>query len=388
MIAIPLSARQLLLPTLLVAVLTACSQEAKKEKGPPKVGFAVMKEVTVPIEVELPGRIVPFEQGQVRPQITGVIQKQLFTEGALVHKGQPLYQIDASLYRAAAAQAAANLAAAQATAEGAKAKADRYKPLAADQAVSQQDYTDATALARQTAAAVAQQRAALETARVNLRFTTVPSPITGRIGRSIYPTGALVTANQTDPLTVVSAIDPVYVDIQQSGADLIELRRKLASGGAEASEPKVMLEMADGSIYPLPGTLQVSEPTVDTATGTVAIRAKFANPQGLLMPGLFVRAKLSQASQAKVVLVPQVALSRDPRGNATVFVVGKGNKAELRKVVADRTTGDQWVVSQGLKAGEKVITQGLGKLKPNAPVIPVPDTTPEGMKKPKKPAGQ
>lgn len=388
MIATCLSARSALLCASVLLPLAACSPEAKKDRGPPKVGFAVMKEVTVPIEVELPGRIVPFEQGQVRPQITGVIQRQLFNDGALVHKGQPLYQIDASLYRAASAQATANLAAAQATAEAARAKAERYKPLAADQAVSQQDYTDANALARQTAAAVAQQRAALETARINLRFTTVPSPITGRIGRSIYPTGALVTANQADPLAVVSALDPVYVDIQQSGADMIALRSKLASGGAVANTAKVSLAMADGSLYPLPGTLEVSEPTVDTATGTVAIRAKFPNPQGLLMPGLFVRAKVSQASQAKVVLVPQVALSRDPRGNATVFVVGKGNKAELRKVVADRTMGDQWVVSQGLKAGDKVITQGLGKLKPDAPVIPVPDSTPEGMGKRAKPAAQ
>jgi len=363
--------------------LAACSAEPQKEKKPPRVGFAVMKEATVPLEVELPGRITPFQQGQVRPQVTGVITRQLFTEGALVHKGQPLYQIDASLYRAASDQASANLAAAQATAEAARVKAERYKPLAADQAVAQQDYTDAAALSRQTAAAVAQQRAALATARINLRYTTVPSPLTGRIGRSLYTQGALVTANQADPIAVVSVLDPIYVDIQQSGADLLKLRRLLASGGAVPKSGQVKLKLDDGTDYPIPGTLEFSEVTVDSSTGTVALRAKFPNPDGLLLPGLFVRARLTQATQSKVILVPQAALSRDPRGNATVFVLGKGNKAEMRKVIADRTMADSWVVSDGLKPGDKVITQGVGKIRPGQDVIPVPDTTPEKPFKPK-----
>jgi membrane fusion protein (multidrug efflux system) len=288
-----------------------------------------------------------------------------------------LYQIDSSLYRAANEQAAANLAAAQATADAARVKAERYKPLAADQAVAQQDYTDAASVARQTAAAVAQQRAALSTARINLRYTTVPSPLTGRIGRSLYTQGALVTANQTDSLAVVSVLDPIYVDIQQSGADLIKLRSLLASGGAVPKSSQVKLKLDDGTDYPLPGTLEFSEVTVDTGTGTVNLRAKFPNPNGLLLPGLFVRAELTQATQSKVILVPQVALSRDPRGNATVFVLGKGDKAEMRNVIATRTVGDAWVVTSGLKAGEKVITQGVGKIRPGQAVIPVPDTTPQ-----------
>lgn len=366
--------------------LAACGQEPQKEKKPPRVGFAVMAETSVPLEVELPGRITPYQQGQVRPQVTGVIMRQLFTEGAMVRKGQPLYQIDASLYRAASDQAAANLTAAQATAEAARAKADRYKPLASEQAVAQQDYTDAAALARQTRAAVAQQRAALATARINLRYTTVPSPLTGRIGRSLYTQGALATANQADPLAVVSVLDPIYVDIQQSGADLIRLRRMLASGGAAPKTGQVKLKLDDGTDYPLPGTLEFSEVTVDTGTGTVNLRARFPNPDGLLLPGLFVRARLTQATQSRVILVPQGALSRDPRGNATVFVLGKGNKAELRQVTADHTQGDAWVVTQGLKPGDKVITQGVGKIRPGQGVIPVPDTTPEKPMKPMKPA--
>ena len=357
--------------------LSACAPEPQKNKAPPHVGFAVMQETSVPLEVELPGRIAPFQQGQVRPQVTGVIMRQLFTEGALVRKGQPLYEIDPSLYRAATDQAAANLTAAQATADAARIKADRYKPLAADQAVAQQDYTDAAATARQTAAAVAQQRAALATARINLHYTTVPAPLTGRIGRSLITQGALATANQADPLAVVSVLDPIYVDIQQSGADLIKLRRLLASGGAAPRTGKVKLRLDDGTDYPLPGTLEFSEVTVDTGTGTVALRAKFPNPDGLLLPGLFVRARLVQASQSKVILVPQVALSRDPRGNANVFVLGQGNKAELRPVVADRTVGDAWVVTDGLKPGDKVITQGVGKIRPGQSVIPLPEKTPQ-----------
>jgi membrane fusion protein (multidrug efflux system) len=378
----------LLLSAGTILALSACGQEAKKEKGPPQVGFTVAHATTVPMEFELPGRITPFEQGQVRPQVSGVIQRQLFTEGALVHKGQPLYQIDASLYRAAAQSAAANLASAQASAEAAQQKAERYKPLAAAQAVAQQDYTDAAATARQTAAAVAQQRANLATAQINLRYTTVPAPLTGRIGRSLYTQGALVTANQTDPLAVVSALDPVYVDIQQSGADMLKLRRQLAAGGAQTVAPKVTLKLDDGTDYPLPGTLQVAEVTVDTSTGTVAMRAKFPNPKGLLLPGLFVRTKLTQAAQAKAFLVPQVALTRDPMGRATVYVVGKGNKAELRKVEAERTMGDQWVVTSGLADGDKLITQGVGKFKPGGDIRPVPDTTPQGAKSGKKPAGK
>lgn len=361
--------------------LAACSgKDKKQDRGPAEVGYWVATESEVPLEVELPGRTSAFQIAQVRPQVSGVIEKRLFEEGAMVHAGQPLYQIDASLYRAAVNQAAANLTSAQATAEAAKVKADRYKPLADSKAVAQQDYTDAAATARTAAAGVLQTRAALDTARTNLRFATVPAPITGRISRSAYTVGALATANQTDALATISVLDPIYVDIQQNAADIMKLRQALANGGAQAKAPQVTLKLDDGSDYPLPGTLEFSEVTVDATTGTVALRARFPNPKGLLLPGLFVRARLSQAVQNKVVLVPQSALTRDPRGNATVYVLSADSKAMVRPVTATRTIGDQWVVTQGLRAGDKVITQGLGLLKPNGPVKAVPQSAKQDYK--------
>jgi membrane fusion protein (multidrug efflux system) len=208
----------------------------------------------VPLEVELPGRTAPFRVSQVRPQVNGIIEKRLFEEGAIVKEGQPLYRIDPSLYRAAANQAQANLTSAQASAEAAKVKADRYKPLAAAQAVSQQDYTDAAATARTAAASVLQTRAALDTARINLHYTTVPAPLTGRISRSAYTDGALVTANQADALATISVLDPIYVDIQQNAADMMKLRQALADGGAQAREPDVKLKLDDGKDYPCPAS--------------------------------------------------------------------------------------------------------------------------------------
>ena len=355
--------------------LAGCGGSDNKAKPPPEVGFAVLAPTTAPVVTELPGRTSATSTAEVRPQITGVIERRMFTEGALVHRGQPLYRIDASLYRAAQMQASANLASAQASASAATARADRYRPLAADKAVSQQDYTDAAATARVTAAQVAQARASLAAASTNLRFTTVPAPITGRIGRSLLTEGALATANQAAPLAVISQLDPIYVDIQQNASDLIALRRQMASGGA--TPVGVHLKLDDDSDYPHEGTLEFSEVTADPSTGTVTLRLRFPNPEGLLLPGMFVRAQLHQASQGNVFLVPQSALTRDARGNAVVFVVGAGNKAELRKVTAPRTLGDQWVVTAGLSRGDRLITQGLGKVKPGLPIHPVPENTPQ-----------
>ena len=376
------SARRALLLAGAVLSLAACSGGADKNKakGPAEVGYWVATESQVPLEVELPGRTAAYRIAQVRPQVSGVIEKRLFEEGAMVTAGQPLYRIDPSLYRAAANQAAANLTSAQATAEAAKIKADRYKPLAENKAVAQQDYTDAAATARTAAASVLQNKAMLETARINLRYTTVPAPLTGRISRSSVTDGALVTANQTDALATISVLDPIYVDIQQNAADIMKLRQALASGGAQAKAPQVTLKLDDGTDYSLPGTLEFSEVSVDATTGTVTLRARFPNPRGLLLPGLFVRARLSQAVQSKVVLVPQSALSRDPRGEATVFVVSPDGKAIARSVMAARTLGDAWVVTSGLKAGDKVITQGLGLLKPGGPVKAVPQGAKQGYR--------
>ena len=347
-------------------------------KGPPEVGFRVMHPEAVPYFVELPARINASQTAEVRPQISGVIVRRLFTEGAIVHQGTPLYQIDSSLYRAAADQAAANLASAEANAQAAGAKAARYRPLAAEQAISQQEYTDAAAAARQTRAAVAQSRAALHTAQINLRYARVPAPITGRIGRSLFTEGALVTNNQTSPLAVISVLDPIYADIQQSSTDLLRMRRQLAAGGGAAPmTAEVKLKLDDGTDYELPGTVEFSEVTSDPATGTVTLRARFPNPQGLLLPGMFARARIAQANIGNAFLVPQVALTRNPMGVAQVFVVGPGNKAEARTVTAERTLGDKWIVTDGLKNGDRIITQGLGKVKADKPVKPVPEGSPQ-----------
>ena len=342
-----------------------------------EVGYTVAHPTTVPFTTELPGRTSAFRTAEVRPQVSGVIQRRLFKEGSLVRKGQPLYQIDPSLYRAAADQAAANLASAQATAEAAEAKADRYRPLAEIEAVAKQDYTDAAAAAREAHAAVTQSRAALNTARINLRYTTVPAPISGRIGRSLFTEGALVTSSQTDPLAVIATLDPIYVDIQQSSSQLLRLRRLFSAGSATPMRMDVRLKLEDGSDYDHTGKLEFSEVTVVPTTGTITLRARFPNPDGLLLPGMFVRASLAQASMVRAFLVPQPALTRDPKGNAHVYIVGPGNKAALRTVTADRTAGSNWIVTEGLRDGDKLITQGLGTLKPDQEVKPVPEKTAE-----------
>jgi membrane fusion protein (multidrug efflux system) len=347
------------------------------QRGPTQVGFVVVQPTSVPVQSSLGGRTVAFESSEVRPQVNGVIRRRYFTEGSYVREGQPLYQIDPSLYRAAVNQAQANVAAARATADAAQVRAKRYKPLAEMEAISKQDYTDAAAQARQAQAAVAQNNAALETARINLRYTSIPSPISGRIGRSLSTVGALVTANQQDPLAVIQRLDPMYVDIQQSSADLTKLRNALAVGGVEPGSTQVRLKLEDGSDYGYTGTVQFSEVMVNESTGTVTLRARFPNPQNILLPGMFVQAEFTQAVDPNVFLVPQAAVQRDIGGEAFVFVVGAGNKAEQRKVVADRTFGTNWVVSGGLKPGDKVITQGTANLKSGAPIKPVPASAPQ-----------
>ena len=300
-----------------------------------------------------------------------------------MRRGQPLYQIDPSLYRASVNQAQANVASAQATAQAAQVRAGRLGPLAEIEAVSRQDYTDAVAQARQSAAAVQQNRAALETARINLRFTTVPAPITGRIGRSLFTVGALVTTSQADPLATIQQLDPIFVDIQQSSAALLSLRRSLTQDGVVPARAEVRLQLEDGSDYGYAGTVEFAEVVVDQATGTVTLRARFPNPQGLLLPGMFVRASFAQAINQRAFLVPQPAISRDPKGNATLSVVGPGNRAVQRRVTADRTEGQYWVVTQGLNRGDRVIVQGLlPTLRPNTVVRPVPANTPQRVQPP------
>jgi len=374
-----------------LSVLSGCNQsdaqDRKGQRGPTQVGFVVMQRTSVPVQSLLGGRTVAFESSEVRPQVNGVIRRRYFTEGSYVRQGQPLYQIDPSLYRAAVNQAQANVAAARATLDAAQVRANRYKPLAEMEAISKQDYTDAAAQARQARAAVAQNNAQLDTARINLRYTSIPAPISGRIGRSLSTVGALVTANQAEPLAVIQRLDPIYVDIQQSSADLTTLRRSLAAGGVAPGTTQVRLKLEDGSGYGYTGTAQFSESLVNESTGTVTLRARFPNPQGVLLPGMFVQAHFTQAVDTAVFLVPQQALQRDIGGEAFVFVVGAGNKAERRKVLADRTYGDAWVVSSGLQPGDKVIMQGTNNLRSGAPIKPVPASAPQKIEPGKPGAG-
>jgi membrane fusion protein, multidrug efflux system len=378
------------LPVALAILAAGCSQseaDSRQGKGPTQVGFVVVQRTSVPVQSTLGGRTIAFESSEVRPQVNGVIRARNFTEGSYVRQGQPLYQIDPSLYRAAVNQAQANVAAARATLDAAQVRANRYKPLAEMEAISKQEYTDAAAQARQARASVAQNSAALDTARINLRYTTIPAPISGRIGRSLSTVGALVTANQADPLAVIQRLDPIYVDIQQSSADLTTLRRTLAAGGAQPGSTQVRLMLEDGSDYGFTGTVQFSENLVNESTGTVTLRARFPNPQGVLLPGMFVQALFTQAVDTGVFLVPQQALQRDIGGEAFVFVVGKGNKAERRKVVSERTFGTNWVVTSGLNPGDKVITQGLNNLRSGAQLKPVPASAPQKIEPGKPGAG-
>ena len=345
--------------------------------GPTQVGFVVVPQGSAPIEQQLPGRVAAYQVSDVRPQVSGVILKRLFQEGSYVRQGQTLYQIDPSVYNAQAAQASANLQSARASAEAARTRAARYKPLAQMEAISKQDYTDALAQARQADASVAQNSAALRSAQINQRFTRVPAPISGRIGLSNFTEGALVTANQADALTTITRLDPIFVDIQESAADLLALRRALSMGGAAPTSAQVRLKLPDGTYYGFSGTVEFSQVLVDQTTGSVTLRARFANPQSILLPGMFVTAEFAQAVDTSAILVPQQAVTRDPKGNATLFVVGPGNRAVQRSIVAERTQGPYWVVTQGLAPGEKVITQGTANLKDGAPIKPVPANAPQ-----------
>lgn len=346
-------------------------------RGPAQVGYVVVQPGSAAIQQELPGRVAAFQVSEVRPQVSGVIQRRLFREGSVVRQGQTLYQIDPSVYNAQAAQAQANLQSSRASSEAARIRASRYKPLAEMEAISKQEYTDAVAQARQADAAVAQSSAALRSAQINQRFTRVPAPISGRIGLSNFTEGALVTANQAESLTTITRLDPVYVDIQQSAADLLALRQALARSGVVPTTAQVRLKLPDGSDYGFTGTVEFSQVLVNQDTGTVTMRARFPNSQSILLPGMFVTAQFAQAVNTAAFLVPQQAVTRDPKGNATLFVVGPGNRAVQRVVVADRTQGPYWVITQGLAAGEKVITQGTANLRDGAQIKPVPASAPQ-----------
>jgi membrane fusion protein, multidrug efflux system len=327
----------------------------------------------VSLVTELPGRTVPYRIAEVRPQVNGVILKRLFTEGSQVKAGQQLYQIDPAPFEASLQSAKASLARAEATATSTRMLAQRYKPLAEARAVSRQDYDNAVAGQDQAAADVSSAQASVETARINLAYTKVLAPITGRTGRSAVTEGALVAVNQTTALLVIQQLDPIYVDVTQASTVLLRLQRELAAGklkkaGESQAETKLLLE--DGTPYSEPGKLQFSEVTVDAGTGSVTLRAVFPNPQNILLPGMFVREQLEEGVNDHGLLVPQRAVAHNPRGEPTVTVVDAENKAVPRIIKTDRAIGDQWLVSAGLAPGEKIIMLGIQGVQPGAVVHP------------------
>ena len=360
---------------LLGLMLVACGKGAPQQQppGPPSVGYVTVNEQAVTLTNQLPGRTSAFETSQVRPQVNGLVEARLFTEGDMVRQGQPLYRIDSSTYVAQVANARAALARARAAIASSAALARRYGELVKINAIARQDYENAQTTAAQAQADVAAQEAALKTAQIDLARTTIRAPIAGRIGRSLYTTGALVTASQADPLATIQRLDPIYVDIQQSSADLLKLRQQILSGQvARDGNARVKLLLEDGSPYGPEGTLRFADVTVDPATGSQVIRALFPNPNGLLLPGMYVRAQLVEGTQAKAMLVPERAVSRDERGNPTVLVVGAGNKVEPRTLQTNRTLGDNWLVTGGVRPGDRVIVEGGMTLRPGAVVQPAP----------------
>lgn len=339
--------------------------------GAPVVGVIEAKAESVPVTVELPGRTSPYLVAEVRPQVTGIVKERLFKEGSDVKAGQDLYRIDPSIYQAAHDSARAALARSEANLEATRLKAERYAELVKIEAVSKQANDEAQAGLKQAQAEVGAAQASLDKARVDLDFTRVSSPISGRIGRSAVTAGALVTANQEAALATVQQLDPIYVDLTQSSAELLRLRAELDAGRlqrAAGNTVPVKLVLEDGSQYGREGRLAFSEVTVDPATGSVTLRAVFPNPKGQLLPGMYVRARLTQGVNRSAIPVPHAAVVRNPRGEAQVMVVNAENKVEARQVKAEQSLGDKWVVSAGLAPGDRVIVDGLQKVQPGAPV--------------------
>jgi len=341
------------------------------DQGPPVVGVVTLKAAPVVLTTELPGRTSPYETSDVRPQVGGIVIARPFTEGGEVKAGQVLYRLDPAPFRAAYAQAEGQLANAEASLTTTKVKAERYGDLVKINGVARQDYDDAQAAYKQAAANVQQQRAAADAARINLAWSTITAPISGRIGRSMVTKGALVSAGQTDALTTIQRLDPIYVDVTQSTSEVLKLRRALGAGQLTSGGPDsvtVRLKLEDGSDYPLEGKLQFTDVTVDQTTGAVTLRAVFPNPGGLLLPGMYVRAEVAQGVAPAGLLAPQQGIARDEKGLPTAMVVDAQGKAQLRSVQTDGAIGNQFLIRDGLKPGDRLIVEGLQKAKPGTPV--------------------
>ena len=369
-----------LVSAVLLIIISGCGKKAAPPApAPPQVGFITITPQPVSWTTQLPGRTDAEMTADVRPQVSGIILKRLFTEGSDVTAGQQLYQIDPATYQASYDTALATLAYDQAALITARIKAERYKPLAAAQAISKQDYDDAVAGAGEAVANVASARASVEQAQINLNYTKVISPISGHIGASSVTPGALVTASQTTVLATVTQLDPIYVDVEEPSTLRLQLQVGFANGNmakdANGDVP-VALQLEDGSMYNLKGALQFTEVTEDESTGTVLLRATFPNPDHFLLPGMYVHAVLSQGVRQNGIVVPQQAVSHNTHGDATVILLGSGNKAVLQIIQTGAVVDNQWVVTSGLKAGDRVIIDGLTGLHPGATVTPVAEAAP------------
>ena len=339
----------------------------------PQVSVTEIQPTELDMKTTLQGRTAPYLVADVRPQVAGILQKRLFKEGSEVKEGQALYQIDPAVYEAAVASAKAELQRAQAVLYQTRLTANRYAQLVKTNAISKQNNDDAQAAYKQAQAAVAAAEAGLKNAQINLDYTTVRSPISGRIGRSLVTPGALLSAHQAQNMAVVQTLDPIYVDVTQSSKEILSLKKDIAAGKlkTKGGAIPVTLIMEDGTKYPQTGELTLSEVSVDPGTGTITLRAEFPNPENILLPGMFVRTELPQGTMEKALLVPQRAVMREANGTPYVYVVEDG-KIAIRRLVTHRTQGQNWIVEEGLKPGEKVVIEGLQRIRPGVPVQIVP----------------
>ncbi len=370
---------RLCLPAALLCVVLLAGCKNGKPQHPqmriPEVGVVTVKQEPVRLTTELPGRTSPFRIAEIRPQVSGLVQKRLFVEGSDIKIGQILYQIDPAPFQAALDNAKAALARAEANLPAIRARAGRFRKLLDIKAVSQQNYDDAVAALKQAQAEIEYWKAQVRSAAINLDYTKITAPIPGRIGRSSVTEGAIVTAYQPVPLATIQQLDPIYVDVPQSTVELQRLKRRLAEGRIKKDKKnanKVGIVLEDGSAYPLKGTLQFRDISVDPTTGSVILRIVVPNPNGVLLPGMFVRAVLEEGIKENAILVPQQSVMRDPKGNPFVMVVGADGKAAVRPLVLDRAIGDKWLVASGLAPGDRVIAEGLLMLRPGTPVKATP----------------
>ncbi|HEM7462662.1 TPA: efflux RND transporter periplasmic adaptor subunit [Enterobacter hormaechei] len=356
------------------ALLTGCDgqENPQQHAQAPQVSVHIVKSAPLAVTTELPGRTDAYRVAEVRPQVSGIILHRNFTEGSDVKAGESLYQIDPATYQAAYDNAKGELVKAQAAANIAHLTVKRYVPLVGTQYVSKQEYDQAVATAQQADASVVAAQAGVESARINLAYTKVTSPINGRIGKSSVTEGALVTNGQATALATVQQLDPIYVDVTQSSSDFMRLKQQTSLQKGDTSSVELLME--NGQPYPLKGTLQFSDVTVDESTGSITLRALFPNPQHMLLPGMFVRARIDEGTQPDAILVPQQGVTRTPRGDATVLVVNEKNQVESRTVVAPQAIGDRWLITEGLKNGDRVIISGLQKVRPGVTVVAIPDT--------------